>query len=78
MTTDGTGDDLIKIQGLTDTYSFTDADGGNQGCESDAEEDTADHADLAANEEGAVAEGKDGEEDEWEDGLDSTDEEDDT
>ena len=37
MTADGTGDDLIKIQGL-ENYTFTDEDGGEPGNESDEEE----------------------------------------
>ena len=37
MTADGTGDDLIKIQGL-ENYTFTDEDGGEPVNESDEEE----------------------------------------
>lgn len=47
MTVDGSGDDLIKIQGLPE-YSFTDADGGEPGEESDDGADPQEDADLAA------------------------------
>lgn len=45
MTVDGSGDDLIKIQGV-DQYSFCDADGGSSDCESDEgfEQPSACHA----------------------------------
>ena len=53
MTIDGSGDDAIQIQGLTEKYTFTDADGGPEGAESEADEDAADLADVAE----SVAEG---------------------
>eukprot|EP00966_Prymnesium_polylepis_P075178 1744006-Prymnesium_polylepis.1 len=37
MTIDGSGDELIRIQG-TEHYSFSDEDGGDSGCESDEDD----------------------------------------
>ena len=72
MTIDGTRDDEIQIQGLTEKYIFTDADGGSEGAESEADEDEADLADV--NED--VDEEEDDEE--AEDAMEESDEEDDT
>lgn len=47
MTVDGTDDDLIKIQGL-DHYSFCDADGGEEGLESDDGDDEVERADRGS------------------------------
>ena len=46
MTIDGSDDDAIQIQGLKEKYTFTDADGGPAGAESEDELDPADLADL--------------------------------
>ena len=79
MTVDGTGDDLIQLQGL-DNYSFCDADGGELGEVSD-EEDEEILADVDEGEEGGDAEMDSSDDEEFEDGeleLDSSDDEDDT
>jgi len=57
------------VQGVAE-YSFTDADGGPEGAESDDEVDEADEADVA---DGEVDDGE-----EYDDGLEDSDEEDDT
>ena len=48
MTIDGSEDDHIKdkVQGLTEKYTFTDADGGAEGGESDNSEDEDELADV--------------------------------
>ena len=75
MTIDGSGDDAIKTQGLTETYSFTDADGGEAGGESDVEEDSEELVDV---QEAGEAEEEGGEGEEAEDAMEESDEEDDT
>ena len=69
MTADGSDDDKICVQGVAE-YSFTDAEGGPEGAESDDEVDEADEADVA---DGEVDDGE-----EYDDGLEDSDEEDDT
>ena len=69
MTADGSDDDKICVQGVAE-YSFTDAEGGPEGAESDDEVDEADEADVA---DGEVNDGE-----EYDDGLEDSDEEDDT
>ena len=68
MTIDGSGDQFISVQGVA-TYSFTDADGGEKGTESDKEEDVQpeesdvppiDSSDEEAQEEGSEEEAEDG------------------
>ena len=72
MTIDGSGDDAIQIQGLTEKYTFTDADGGSEGAESEADQDEAQLADVDE----VGEEGEEGEE--AQDGMeDSADEDDD-
>ena len=72
-TIDGSGDDDIRVQGLTQPYTFTDADGG---AESEADEDEDDLADVGEGDGEEEAEGE--EEEEAEDGMEeSGDEEDD-
>ena len=82
MTADGSEDDQIKVQGLTEAYTFTDADGGSEGAESEVEEDKEEHADVLDKEGNEGNEGNEGEEaeeaEEAEDGMEETDEEDDT
>ena len=73
MTIDGSGDDAIQTQGITEKYTFSDADGGPAGAESDVEEDEEDLADVA---EGGEEEGEDAED--AEDAMEGSDEEDDT
>ena len=46
MTADGSDDDKIRIQGLTEPYTFKDADGGSDGGESEADEEEEEHADV--------------------------------
>ena len=46
MTIDGSEDDHIKVQGLTEKHTFTDADGGAEGGESDSSEDEDELADV--------------------------------
>ena len=73
MTIDGSDDDQIQVQGLTEPYTFLDADGGSDGGESVADEDEDEDADVDEEE----GEGED--EEEAEDGeLDDSEEEDDT
>lgn len=84
MTVDGSGDNLIKIQGIPD-YSFTDEDGGEAGRESDDEDDDDIHADVdegqVENEGETREEGGEGgddefdDEDEYEGGEDESDQE---
>jgi hypothetical protein len=64
MTADGSEDDRIHVQGFTEQYSFTDADGGSEGAESEVELDEEEHADVRAGEGGE--EGEEGEEGEQE------------
>jgi len=80
ITIDGSGDDAIHVQGLTGPYSFTNADGGAEGAESEVEEEPGEHEDVegeAEEDEEAEEEGE-GEGEEAEEGEDSSDEEDDT
>lgn len=77
MTADGSDDDRIRMQGLAGPYTFTDADGGEEGAESEAEADEEEQADVEADGEESE-EGEEGEASEAEDGMDSSDEEDDT
>ena len=60
MTADGSEDDQIKVQGLTEPYTFTDADGGSEGAESEVEEDKEELGDVLDKE---GEEGGEGEED---------------
>jgi hypothetical protein len=79
MTIDSSGDEAIRIQGLTEPYSFTDADGGSEGGESEVEEDPEEHADVeweAEEEDDELEEEEEGEE--AEEGEDESEEEDDT
>ena len=82
MTADGSEDDQIKVQGLTEPYTFTDADGGSEGAESEVEEDKEELGDVLDKEGEEGGEGEEGEEgeeaEEAEDGMEETDEEDDT
>ena len=80
MTIDGSGDELIQIQGLKEKYTFKDEDGGSAGEESEDEVDPADLADLTAEQEEQEGEGEEEEdEEEGEYGMEnSDDEEDDT
>ena len=75
MTADGSGDEQIQVQGLTEPYKFTDADVGSEGAESEADEDEAELADV---EEGAGEGEGEGEEDEEEaeEGMEETEDED--
>ena len=76
MTIDGSGDDKIKPQGLSEAYTFTDADGGPAGGESEPEEEEGE--DVVEVEEGEEEALEEDDEEEGEDGMDSSDEEDDT
>ena len=80
MTIDGSGDDAIRVQGLTEPYSFTDADGGAEGAESEVEEEPGEHEDVEveAGKEDHEADEEEEEGEEAEGGEDSSDEEDDT
>ena len=73
MTIDGSSDDAIQIQGLTEKYTFTDSDGGSEGAESDVDQDAEELADV----EDGAGEEEEGEE-EAEDAMEESDEEDDT
>jgi hypothetical protein len=80
MTIDGSDDNKIRIQGYKEVYSFTDADGGPKGIDSDIdeeeeEEDAEELADVESEGEEAAAADDD---EEAEGGMDSSDEEDDT
>ena len=50
MTIDGSDDDKIKVQGLNEPYTFTDADGGSEGDASEVDQDDEDQADVTAGE----------------------------
>ena len=78
MTIDGSGDDDIRVQGINEPYTFTDADGGAEGAESEAEDNEDDLADVGEGEGEEEAEGE--EEEEAEDGMEESgdEEEDDT
>ena len=78
MTIDGSGDESIRIQGLAEKYTFTDADGGPVGEESEDDLDPADLADVTAEEgEGDEEEGDEEEGEEAEGGMEDSDEEED-
>ena len=73
MTADGSGDEQIRVQGLNERYTFTDADGGAEGAESEADEDEAELADV---DEDAGEEEAEGEEEEADEGMEESDDED--
>ena len=75
ITADGSDDDKIKVQGLTG-YTFTDADGGSEGEESVVDEGEDELADVL--EEGEEGEEGEGEGEEYQGGMESSDEVDDT
>ena len=52
MTADGSDDDKIQVQGLTQSYTFKDADGGADGGESDDEVDEGEEEDVGEEDEG--------------------------
>ena len=76
MPIDGTGDDAIQIQGLSEKYTFTDADGGPSGEDEGA--DPAEQVALASLVPEEPGEEDGGEEEENDMLVDSSDEEDDT
>eukprot|EP00966_Prymnesium_polylepis_P238079 5505671-Prymnesium_polylepis.3 len=52
MTIDGSGDDKIRVQRLTEPYTFADVDGGSEGAESEVEEEPGEHDDVEAEADG--------------------------
>lgn len=76
MTIDGSNDNKIKPQGLGEAYTFSDADGGEAGNESDIDEEEL--VDIAEVEEGEEEALEEEDEEEAEDGMEESDEEDDT
>ena len=46
MTADNSDDDKIQVQGLTERYTFKDADGGSDGGESEVDDEEEEYEDV--------------------------------